>query len=64
MMQNNNLMQLFQQANQMIQGKSPEQIQQMINNLANERGVDLNQMSQQQLAPIATQLQSMGIKLN
>ena len=29
---------------QMIQGKSPQQLQMMANNMARERGVDINQM--------------------
>ena len=32
---------------QMIQGKSPQQLQQMAQNMARERGVDLNQMLRQ-----------------
>lgn len=32
---------------QMMQGKSPQQLQQMAQNMARERGVDLNQMLRQ-----------------
>lgn len=32
------------QAVRMMQGKSPQQLQQMAQNMARERGVDLNQM--------------------
>ena len=32
---------------QMMQGKSPQQLQQMAQNMAQERGVDLNQMLRQ-----------------
>lgn len=35
------------QALQMMQGKSPQQLQQMAQNMARERGVDLNQMLRQ-----------------
>lgn len=35
------------QALQMVQGKSPQQLQQMAQNMARERGVDLNQMLRQ-----------------
>lgn len=35
------------QALQMMQGKSPQQLQQMAQNMAKERGVDLNQMLRQ-----------------
>lgn len=35
------------QAFQMMQGKSPQQLQQMAQNMARERGVDLNQMLRQ-----------------
>lgn len=35
------------QAMQMLQGKSPQQIQSMVQNMANERGIDLNQLAQQ-----------------
>ena len=49
-----NLMQTMAQQNpqvaqalQMMQGKSPQQLQQMAQNMARERGVDLNQMLRQ-----------------
>lgn len=35
------------QAFQMMQGKSPQQLQSMAQNMAKERGVDLNQMLRQ-----------------
>ena len=35
------------QALQMMQGKSPQQLQSMAQNMARERGVDLNQMLRQ-----------------
>ena len=35
------------QALQMMQGKSPQQLQHMAQNMAKERGVDLNQMLRQ-----------------
>lgn len=35
------------QALQMMQGKSPQQLQRMAQNMARERGVDLNQMLRQ-----------------
>ena len=35
------------QALQMMQGKSPQQLRQMAQNMAQERGVDLNQMLRQ-----------------
>ena len=35
------------QAMQMIQGKSPQELRQMAENLAKERGVDLNALMQQ-----------------
>ena len=35
------------QALQMMQGKSPQQLQMMAQNMARERGVDLNQMLRQ-----------------
>ena len=35
------------QALQMMKGKSPQQLQQMAQNMARERGVDLNQMLRQ-----------------
>lgn len=34
------------QALQMMQGRSPDQIRQMVLNMARERGIDLNQMAQ------------------
>lgn len=36
-----------EQALQMMQGKSPQQLQSMAQNMARERGVDLNQMLRQ-----------------
>lgn len=49
-----NLMQAMAQQNpqvaqalQMMQGKSPQQLQSMAQNMARERGVDLNQMLRQ-----------------
>lgn len=35
------------QALQMVQGRSPQQLQQMAQNMARERGIDLNQMLRQ-----------------
>lgn len=35
------------QAYQMMAGKSPQQLQQMAQNMANERGIDLNMMMRQ-----------------
>lgn len=35
------------QAMRMMQGKSPQQLQQMAQNMANERGVSLNDVAQQ-----------------
>lgn len=35
------------QAYQMMQGKSPQQLQQMAQNMASERGIDLNMMMRQ-----------------
>lgn len=35
------------QAMQMLQGKSPQQIQSMVQNMANEQGVDLNALARQ-----------------
>ena len=35
------------QALQMMQGKSPQQLQSMAQNMARERGIDLNQMLRQ-----------------
>lgn len=35
------------QAFQMMQGKSPQQLQSMAQNMANERGIDLNEMIRQ-----------------
>lgn len=35
------------QAIQMVQGRSPQQLQQMAQNMARERGIDLNQMLRQ-----------------
>lgn len=35
------------QALQMVQGKSPQQLQMMAQNMARERGIDLNQMLRQ-----------------
>ena len=34
------------QAMQMMQGRSPEQMRQIVLNMARERGIDLNQMAQ------------------
>lgn len=34
------------QAMQMMQGRSPDQMRQMVLNMARERGIDLNQMAQ------------------
>ena len=34
------------QALQMMQGRSPDQVRQMVLNMARERGIDLNQMAQ------------------
>lgn len=36
----------FHKAAQMMQGKSPEQIQQVVINLARQRGMDINQVMQ------------------
>lgn len=35
------------QAMQMLQGKSPQQIQQMVQTMANEQNIDLNKLAQQ-----------------
>ena len=35
------------QAMQMLQGKSPQQIQQMVQTMANQNGIDLNALAQQ-----------------
>lgn len=35
------------QALQMVQGRSPQQLQQMAQNMAKERGIDLNQLLRQ-----------------
>lgn len=35
------------QAMQMVDGKSPQQIKQMVQNMANEQGIDLKQLAQQ-----------------
>ena len=35
------------QATQMLQGKNPQQIQQMVETMAKDRGIDLNQLAQQ-----------------
>lgn len=35
------------QALQMVQGRSPQQLQQMAQNMARERGIDINQMIRQ-----------------
>ena len=42
---NPQLMQYVQTAQKMTQGKSPEQIQMIANNLAKENGVDMNQVN-------------------
>lgn len=42
---NPQLMQYVQTAQKMTQGKSPEQIQMIANNLARENGVDMNQVN-------------------
>ena len=34
---------LYQRAVQMAQGKSPEQLQQVVQNLCQQRGIDINQ---------------------
>lgn len=44
---NPQLAQCFNMAQQMTQGKSPEQIQQIANNLAKQNGLDINQVNQQ-----------------
>lgn len=38
---------IMQQGANMIAGKSPEQVEQMARNMANQRGVDIDQMLQQ-----------------
>lgn len=38
---------VMQQGANMIAGKSPEQVEQMARNMANQRGVDIDQMLQQ-----------------
>lgn len=35
------------QAMQMMNGKTPDQMRQMVNNMARQRGVDLNQLARQ-----------------
>lgn len=44
--------QLFQQISQMINGKSEDQLRQMAQNIASDRGVDINSFAQ-----------NMGVKL-
>lgn len=60
---NSNLIQLWAQANQMVKGKTPEQIEALTKNLAKERGVDLNSINPDQLMPIINQLRSLGLKI-
>ena len=38
---------LFQRAQQMVQGKSEQQLQQTVMNLCQQRGIDINQAWQQ-----------------
>ena len=39
--------QMFQQVQQMVSGKSEEQLKEMAQNIAKERGIDLNQFASQ-----------------
>lgn len=39
--------QMFQQVQQMVSGKSDEQLKEMAQNIAKERGIDLNQFASQ-----------------
>lgn len=45
----------FQKTMQMMQGKNPQQVQQVVMNLAQQRGVDINQLRQM--------AQSLGLRL-
>jgi hypothetical protein len=47
MMQQFNGNPLFQRAQQMAQGKTPNEVQQIAQNLCNQRGIDINQAFQQ-----------------
>lgn len=38
---------MFQQVQQMVSGKSDEQLKEMAQNIAKERGIDLNQFASQ-----------------
>lgn len=37
---------MFQQAQKMAEGKTPEQLMKMINNIAQQKGIDMNQLKQ------------------